>query len=177
MTRQSRMVTILLVMAVVGIVALAMVAKRYQSLRETHSDPQIPETEDVRPEQAQHVQGSLGIEEKLGLFVEIRTAVREVIDSKKKISDLLIMEWDGHSVPDHYSTNVFLVHILMTRKTRLEEAGMANQEYMFIRDQYRAWSSGEGELLQEWREAFDSHAEMLEPADLGRYERLDIDAL
>lgn len=173
MTRQSRMVLIIGVMAVIGVVVLALIANRYAKLAEKKS---VKDLQQASAQEEPQAPGSgLPLDRQLEAFAAARSAIQVVLDEFPHSREVLVRDAMGEDVPeaDVPSHALVLAKIRFQREKVFEETGLAKADYVRIRDQYRSWRSGEGEILPEWKEAFEAAPELAEKADLGRYDLLD----
>lgn len=164
MSRQSRMLIIIGGMAILGVIALALVARKYQEY--------VPAGQGGN-EVVQSVSNEM--HNKLATFVRARNALKTSLDEAPYARDVLRDEMAGKETAQRpQSFDMVLLKAVMERRRVLRDYGMAYEEYAEIRDQYRAWRSDGDGLLQEWKQVFEqAEPDIIAAADLGEYDIMD----
>ena len=153
MNPASRMLLILGVIAFIGLSALYFMAGRFHTAVSKSSAVEAVEAPD-RPTQ-----------EKIVIFADARHAIREWMKKHPKSLE---------SMRDERIDTVDFMAISVARNSLLQEVGMDEEVYRKIRDQYRTYLSGEGELDPAFRAAFDAApADVMALADLKEFDALD----
>ncbi len=149
----SRMLLILGVIAFIGLSSLYFMAGRFHSAVQKSSTAEVVGAPD-RP-----------IQEKIVIFADARHAIREWLNKHPKSLE---------SMRDERIDTVDFMAISVARNSLLREAGMDEEVYKKIREQYRMYLSGEGELDPAFRAAFDAAPEdVMAMADLKEFDALD----
>lgn len=197
MTRVSRMMLIIGVLVLIGLSALYFMAKRLQTaVQEAPQAVEQTEEADVVPipvddgETAAEVAGTAAAEqpaveeavpavdalqERIAIFADGRRAIWDWTEKYPKVRDSIQRELTDTVKTDRVRMyNYEFMEIRLARSRPLRAAGMEESEYLHIREQYRAWRSGEGDLDPAFKAAFEAApAEVLERADLKEFEGFD----
>jgi len=169
MSRQTRTLLAVAVLAIAGIVALAAVARRYASALPAKSVLDAPAA-DSAP-RAAVVPGTAALEG----FVAGRQAVKKLIDERPRIFRELLDEANDR-VEGRERVRMHTFILAQLRGVRSEAAaarGLAEAGYIEIREQYRAWKSGGTSVDPAWRRVFEDHPELAASADLAEWDILD----
>ncbi len=149
----TRMLLILIVMVFIGLTALYFMAGRVQTA------VQKSPTAEMKGAQDQPTQ------ENIVIFAEARHAIREWLEKHPEAQE---------AIRDERIDAVDLMALGIVRNHLLQEAGMAEEVYRTIREQYRTYLSGEGELDPAFRVAFDTApADVMARADLKELDIFD----
>jgi len=155
MTRESRLLLFIGLLAVLGVTSLALIADRYRRMfTETREATEAPSSEDA-------VSRFAAVrKEVLRAIEEHAPEVVSVIDpATGKLRNEL-----GDAVP----------RIVDRKLTMLARVGMKGEEYDRIRRAYLAWLQGEGNIAKPLRRSFESRRTVLEALELGALEDLDV---
>ncbi len=182
MTRPTRMIVIVGAVAGVAVIALATIARRYESLTPTKSVAEVavpapaPMAVEPAPAAPAAVETTAGpLEAEFAVFAGGREAIREVLAKHPAAAASLRSEIEGDTanrdrVPMY---NTILMNLRLERYRRIEPAGMTEARYREIREVYRAWRRGDGTVDPAWRAVFEAHPDLVEKADLGELDSLD----
>ncbi len=148
MSRQTRLIVILAGMALVGVIALSVVAERYSRVIAKPDDGKGQTTRQAARVAAAQVDA----------FVRVRRALRKTIDAG--IFD------DVAPVPRALAFGV-------ERNRVLSAARLHQADYRELRGHFRQWTQDPARLSDVWRDAFESRREALAGCGLGDLESLD----
>ena len=143
MTRQTRLVAILLVIAVIGVSGLMVVANQYRKALGDHAGPKGSDSKDAEARAARWADG----------FLAARLAVRALIASSPE-----------RPPDDAYRTE---------RMSALTAHGMSYEDYVAVRRAWRAWKASAPVNDPTLAAAFEARRGELEVASLGAAEVLD----
>jgi len=172
MTRESRMLLIIGAMAVVAVVALGLMAKRYANI-----EPEMKSVHDVKP-----VAESFSSEQSpppswvdpIEGFIAVRSEIVNKLNEDPGMRRRMEQELSGNAreVPSrsHYS---LIIGATMARNRGLSIAGIQEAEYHRVREAFVSWIRGEGDVDPELVEKFEANRERLEPLYLNDLEVLD----
>ena len=148
MSRQTRLIVILAGMALVGVIALAVVAERYSRVVEQRDDPKGQTTQQAARVAAAQVDA----------FVRVRLALRKTIDA---------------GVFDDVAPGPRALAFGVERHRVLSAARLHDADYRELRGHFRKWRQDPASLTDVWRDAFESRREALAGCELGDLESLD----
>jgi hypothetical protein len=150
MTRESRIVVTLLVMAGAGVSGLMLVANQYKKAI-AHAAPRSPRSDDATIRAVRLVDG----------YLAARDAVKHVIETHPVAAE----QWSAN--PD--ASNAYRAE----RFNAFAQRGLTYDDYVLVRGAWRTYRSGgrvEDEALVG---AFQARPQALQDADLGPFESLD----
>jgi hypothetical protein len=155
MTRESRLLLVVGLLAVLGVTSLALIADRYRRLlAETEETTAAPSAEDA-----------------VSRFAAVRREVRRAIDDNLPEVGSAVDPATGRLRSEVSAA----VPVIVDRKlTMLSRVGMTGEEYDRIRRVYLAWLRGEGSVAEPLRRSFESRRAVLEELELGPLEDLDV---
>ena len=148
MSRQTRLIIILAGMAVVGVVALFLVADRYSKVAARRGDGEGQSTQQAVSAAAAQVDA----------FVRVRLALRETVDAGT---------FDGVG-PDARALAFRVERNRVLSAARIQEA-----DYRELRGHFRQWTQDPARLADVWQDAFESRRQELARCGLGDMELLD----
>ena len=215
MSRQARLVLVLVVMAVIAVVALAIVARQYSGVSEpTRSVADLPPhlsnstlpvlgpdrapapassstgaTESVPrtvPRPTPSAGDAAAIESVAEVavdpvvatqwpgFVAGRAAVKQWIEDNPTVARDIVDEATGFELGrERISMHTMKVmQIRVTRGRAAIDAGLDEDSYRAVREQYRLWKDG-GDADPAWERWYGGDPERASTIDLGKYEVLD----
>lgn len=167
MTRQSRMIIIIAVMALVGVVVLGFLARKYHEKLQPEAAQESPvvsrsaETTDLDPK----IQG----------FLAGRKAVLAFLDENPPAKDSLCAEIRNDTADrDQVKMyNSVLWNLRVKRNLAASAQGLDEAGYAEVREYYRLWRSGDATLDGAWKAALDAREKDLAEIDMGDCDPLD----
>ena len=201
MSRQARLVLVLVVIAIVAVVALAMVARQYTRFAEPEksiadlpphlSNSSMPDfgpdggsapggavpeggADTGAPAVAKSDDDDTGIAAQWSAFVAGRDAIRLWVEENPYAARDLTDEATGYELGrDRINMHTFKVlQIRVKRGKAVIDAGLDEDAYVRIREQYRLWKDG-GDVDPAWAAWLDADPDRSAAVDLGQYEPLD----
>ena len=148
MSRQTRLIVILAGMALLGVVALFVVAERFSQVIEQHGDGEGPTTQQVARAAAAQVDA----------FVRVRLALRKTIDA---------------GIFDDVGPAARALAFRAERNRARSATSLHEADYRELRGYFRQWARDPAQLSDVWQTAFDSRGQELAGCDLGDLETLD----
>ena len=148
MSRQTRLILILAGMALLGVVALSVVAERYSSVIAKRGDGGAQTTQQAARVAATQVDA----------FVRVRLALRKTIDAGT---------FDGVE-PAARALAFSAERARLLSAVRVHEA-----DYRELRQHFRQWTRDPARLSVVWHDAFENRRDELAGCDLGDLEPLD----
>lgn len=205
MTRQTRTLVVIVVIALAGVTTLAWMAQRYKTMVPQKSvrdldvaprpapvpppspvEPEIPPPVEAAPEKQEALvkaqataEPAAGADEAsardVELFLEVRRALREVVDASPRAVAQLAKDLDeGVEVDKRVPLNMaFLQKYRLRRHAKLEELGLSPERYAAIREGYLSWKAGGARGNSGLSAALEARRADLESVDLGPAERFD----
>lgn len=173
MSRQTRLILIMAVIALLAVSALVAIANHYRTMAPGKSVAELDAEPTSRGAATPATDGEL--EEKLEVFVIGRQTVRAHWENHPyAVASLLgeVHETEGRDKVFMHNDKMFALRI--KRRDALAEHGMDEPEYIEIRAQYRAWAAGDEAVDPAWKATFDSRPDLVEAADLGDWDPLDL---
>jgi len=148
MSRQARLILILSGIAVVGVLALGVIAQRFSG---AIAERQAGGTHSVE-QAARAAQGQVDA------FIRVRMALRERIDAA---------DFDG------VEPEARVLKFVVVRKAALTSSRLDIADYRELRQRYREWKREPTTLATVWHGAFAARDREIEACDLGEFEILD----
>ncbi len=148
MSRQTRLIVILAGMALVGVVALVVIAQRYPNVIAQRGDGQGQTAGQAARAADAQVDG----------FVRVRLALRDTIDAGT---------FDGMEP----AARAFV--FAAERDRVLSVARVHAADYRELRQHFRQWEQDPAQLPSIWQTAFETRHEVLSICNLGELEPLD----
>ncbi len=148
MSRQTRLIAILAGMALLGVIALFVVAERFSRVIEQHGDGEGQTTQ----------QAARAAEAQVDAFVRVRLGLRKTIDA---------------GIFDDVGPAARALAFRAERNRALSATRLHQADYRELRGYFRQWVRDPGQLTAVWQTAFDSRGQALAGCDLGDLETLD----
>lgn len=107
-------------------------------------------------------------------FAATRGVIRAFVEESPGRAQSLLDEHTGNT-GHRDQVKMFATHLIRLRIERAgtaDEHGLSEEEYVAIRDAYRAWKRGET-VDPAWAAAFEGRPDLAEAADLGDHDFLD----
>jgi hypothetical protein len=163
------MVIILVAIALIGVVTLALLARRYSQA--------FAERSSVAAEEAS---GTIVAEigptaEAIDGFLAGRRAVIAHLDSDPVMKDSLCAEVRD-DIADRERIKMYHAQLLQVRTKRasaLIDTGLTEHDYFAVRERFRKWKAGDPSLEVEWAEVLEANRDRLDPVYLGACESID----
>lgn len=170
MSRKTRLILIMAVIALLAVTALVAIANHYRSL--------TPEKSVADLDSGPGATGPAADEDRaarLEIFVAGREAVRAHWEQHPHAVRSILGEYhdtEGRDQVIMHNDKMFALRV--KRKNVLAEHGMEEPEYIEIRTTYRAWKAGDEDVDPAWRQTFEGRPDLAEAADLGEWDPLDL---
>jgi hypothetical protein len=172
MTRESRMIAILGIMAVVAVVALGLLAKRYAGLGELKSVDDLPPA--VSAVEATNTEEDPAAVDPIEGFIVVRTEIVTKLSEDPGLRRRMEAELSGQAreAPSraHYK---LILDARMARDRGLEIAGIRAETYDRVRESFVAWKEDLEGADPELVAQFEANRERIDPLYLGDLEVLD----
>ena len=169
MSRESRLLLIIGVVAVLGVTSLAVIADRYRRVLTEAPEP---------PRAADSLRGDQPLppsppssEDAVARFAAVRKEVRRAVDENAQGITSVVDPATGRLRPE---LSEIIRRIADRKLSMLARVGLSGAEYDRIRRAYLAWLRGEGGGDETLRPSFESRRAMLEGLELGVLEDLDV---
>ena len=169
MSRESRLLLIIAVLAVLGVTSLALIADRYR--RVLTEAPEPPRTGDSRRGDRPVPLSAPSPEDAVTRFAAVRKEVRRAVDENAEGITSVVDPATGRLRPE---LSEIVRHIADRKLGMLARVGLSGAEYDRIRRAYLAWLRGEREVDETLRPSFESRRGLLEGLELGELEDLDV---
>jgi len=169
MTRESRLLLVIGVLAILGVTSLAVIADRYR--RVLTEPPESPRVDDRRRGDLPLGSTAPSSEDAVARFVAVRKEVRRVVDENASGITSAVDPATGRLRPE---LSALVPRVADRKLSMLARVGLSGAEYDRIRRAYLAWLRGEGGADEALRLSFESRRGLLEGLDLGALEELDV---
>jgi hypothetical protein len=184
LTRQSRTLLLLAVVAVLGLTALAMMAQRYGRIASQRVPPAGPAIEapkalpqpmpapDLQPPVEERATSDGLAQRQVQAFLSVREAIQGIMDKHPAAMRSMLAELEGRTGTGKVKMHPEAILGLRTAKEKaLASAGISREVYDRVREAYRARIEGRPAPDPALDAALSQRA--VEAASLGSYERLD----
>jgi len=172
MTRESRILLVVGLLAALGVASLLLIADRYRRLLPTGSRP--PARQEEIPADLRAAAAAEAVER----FLAVRAVVSRAVDTNRHAllaaSDPRTGEVRG-DVPEAVREAYRRAGAEVGRRKAVElgRVGMTEREYDRLRLAYLAWGGAAADLDPALRAAFETRRARIAPLGLGAFERLD----
>jgi hypothetical protein len=173
MTRESRLLLIVGLLAILGVTSLALIADRYRRL--LTEPPGASRSDESRRVEFPLPPVAPSSEDAVTRFAAVRKEVKRAIDDNSRAIESAVDPATGLLKADaREELNRVIPRIADRKLSMLARVGLSGEEYDRIRRAYLAWLRGEGGLDEGLRRSFESRRSRLDELELGALEELDV---
>lgn len=169
MTRESRLLLVIGVLAVVGVTSLALIADRYRRVLTAASES--PRADNSRRADLALPSSPPSSEDAVARFAAVR---KEVLRSVEENAPGVVSAVDPATGRLRPELSEIVPRIADRKLGMLARVGLSGAEYDRIRRAYLTWLGGEGEVDETLRLSIESRRALLEGLELGTLEPLDV---
>jgi hypothetical protein len=173
MTRETRILLVIGVLAVVGVMSLGLIADRYRRI--LSEAPRSSTSGEGRRPDLPLPPAAPSSEDAVTRFVAVRKEVlRAVEDHARAIEAAVDPETGVLTTKARAELEDVMLRIAERKLGMLARVGLSGGEYDEIRRSYLKWRTGSEGLEDALRRSFESRRTLLEDLELGPLEELDV---
>ena len=169
MSRESRLLLVIAVLAVLGVTSLALIADRYR--RVLTEAPEPPRTGDSRRGDQPLALSPPSSEDAVARFAAVRKEVRRAVDENAQGITSVVDPTTGQIRTE---LSEIIRRIADRKLSMLARVGLSGADYDRIRRAYLAWLRGERGVDETLNRSFESRRDLLEGLELDELEDLDV---
>lgn len=173
MTRETRILLVIGVLAVLGVTSLALIADRYRRL--LTESPRVSASDNRRRPGLPLSPAAPSSEDAVTRFAAVRKEVVRAIRDKAPAIETAVDPATGELAADApEKLGPVIDHIVERKLTMLTRVGLSGGEYDRIRGAYLAWLGHEDGAEKTLNRSFEARRSLLEGLQLGPLEELDV---